>query len=157
MCVCARAHVRVHAHMCAQLCPAICDPMEYSQPGSSCLWNSPAKNTEVGCYSLLQGVFPTQGRNPHLLHLQDYRRVLYHWATWESLTFLRGQEILHGGGNTCRQTGRRRWSSSRWGQWTVAGKAEAWHVQEEERVWCEFGERFYGSEMCEARKDVRAC
>ena len=26
-----------------------------------CSWVSPAKNTGVGCYSLLQGIFPTQG------------------------------------------------------------------------------------------------
>ena len=28
---------------------------------------------------LLQGIFPTQGSNPQLLHC---RRILYHWATW---------------------------------------------------------------------------
>ena len=26
------------------------------------------KNTEVGCHFLLQGIFPNQGSNPHLLH-----------------------------------------------------------------------------------------
>ena len=26
-----------------------------------CAWNSPAKNIEVGCHFLLQGIFPTQG------------------------------------------------------------------------------------------------
>ena len=30
---------------------------------------SPGKNTGVGCSALLQGLFPTQGLNPHLLHL----------------------------------------------------------------------------------------
>ena len=29
----------------------------------------PGKNTGVGCHSLLQGIFPTQGLNPHLLCL----------------------------------------------------------------------------------------
>ena len=24
-------------------------------------WDSPGKNTEVGCHALLQGIFPTQG------------------------------------------------------------------------------------------------
>ena len=28
-----------------------------------CSWNSPDKNTGVGCHSLLQGIFPTQGWN----------------------------------------------------------------------------------------------
>ena len=34
-----------------------------------CLWDSPGKNTGVGCHFLLQGIFPTQGLNPCLLHL----------------------------------------------------------------------------------------
>ena len=34
-----------------------------------CLWNFPGKNTGVGCHFLLQGIFPTQGLNPCLLHL----------------------------------------------------------------------------------------
>ena len=29
-----------------------------------CSWNSPGKDAEVGCYSLLQRIFPTQGLNP---------------------------------------------------------------------------------------------
>ena len=33
-------------------------------------WASPAKNTGVDCHSLLQGIFPTQGWNPGLLHWQ---------------------------------------------------------------------------------------
>ena len=35
-----------------------------------CPWNSPGKTTGVGCHSLLQGIFPTQGLNLHLLHWQ---------------------------------------------------------------------------------------
>ena len=31
-------------------------------------WNSPGKSIEVGCHSLFQGIFPTQGLNPGLLH-----------------------------------------------------------------------------------------
>ena len=31
-------------------------------------WNSPGQNTGVGSLSLLQGIFPTQGLNPSLLH-----------------------------------------------------------------------------------------
>ena len=40
-----------------------------------CPWNSPGKNTGVGCHSLLEGIFPTQGSNPGLLHC---RQILYH-------------------------------------------------------------------------------
>ncbi|MGE2757601.1 hypothetical protein, partial [Escherichia coli] len=35
-----------------------------------CPWDFPGKNTGVGCHFLLQGIFPTQGSNPHLLHWQ---------------------------------------------------------------------------------------
>ena len=37
-------------------------------------WNSPGQNTEVGSFSLLQGVFPAQELNRGLLHC---RRILY--------------------------------------------------------------------------------
>ena len=39
-----------------------------------CPWDSLGKNPGVGCHSLLQGIFLTQGSNPHLLcllHLQE--------------------------------------------------------------------------------------
>ena len=37
-------------------------------------WNSPGQTTGVGSCSLLQGIFPTQGSNPGLLHC---RQILY--------------------------------------------------------------------------------
>ena len=37
-------------------------------------WSSPGQNTGMGSLSLLQGIFPSQGLNPGLLH---YRRILY--------------------------------------------------------------------------------
>ena len=37
-----------------------------------CPWNSPSENTGIGCHALLQGIFPTQESNPHLL-------CLLHW------------------------------------------------------------------------------
>ena len=36
--------------------------------GLLCPWDFPGKNTGVGCHALLQGIFPTQGLNPGLLH-----------------------------------------------------------------------------------------
>ena len=51
-----------------QSCPTRCDPMEYSP------WYSPGQNTGVGSFSLLQGIFPTQGLNPGLPHC---RQILY--------------------------------------------------------------------------------
>ena len=32
-----------------------------------CPCDSPSKNTGVSCHSILQGIFPTQESNPHLL------------------------------------------------------------------------------------------
>ena len=37
-------------------------------------WNSPGKNTGVGCHSLRQGIFLIQGLNPGFLHC---RQILY--------------------------------------------------------------------------------
>ena len=55
-------------------------------------WNSPGQNTEVGSLSLLQGIFPTQGRNPGLPHCRQILHQLSHkgspqileWATYPS-------------------------------------------------------------------------
>ena len=77
--------VRILAVLCLadQSCPTLWDPMDCSPPGSSVNGNSPGKDTRVvchallqgtgtGCYFLLQGIFPNQGSNPHLL-------CLLHW------------------------------------------------------------------------------
>ena len=42
-----------------------------------CSWDSPGKNTGMGCHFLLQGIFLTQGSNPHLLCLLHCRQMLY--------------------------------------------------------------------------------
>ena len=42
-----------------------------------CPWDSPGKNTGVGCHVLLQGIFPIQGPNLGLLRLLHCRRILY--------------------------------------------------------------------------------
>ena len=34
-------------------------------------WDSPGKSTGVDCHFLLQGIFPTQGSNPGLLHCRQ--------------------------------------------------------------------------------------
>ena len=38
-----------------------------------CPWDSPGKDTRVGCHALLQGIFPTQGSNSHFLRLLHWR------------------------------------------------------------------------------------
>ena len=56
-----------------QSCLTLCDPMDCT--GLLCSWDSPGKDTGVDCHFLLQGIFPTQGSNPGLLHC---RQTLYH-------------------------------------------------------------------------------
>ena len=57
------------------MCPTLCDHMDCSLPGSSLSpWNFPGKSTGVGCHFLLQGIFPTQGLDPGLLHC---RQIIY--------------------------------------------------------------------------------
>ena len=56
-------------------CPTLCDPMDCSPPGSSVHGIFQARILGVGCHSLLQGIFLTQGSNQGLLHC---RRILYH-------------------------------------------------------------------------------
>ena len=43
-------------------------PMLLQPARLHCPWDSPSKNTRVGCHALLQGILPTQGSNLHLLH-----------------------------------------------------------------------------------------
>ena len=59
----------------SQLCPTLCNPVDCNPPGSSVHEDSPSKYTGVSCHALLQGIFPTQGSNPGLLHC---RQILSH-------------------------------------------------------------------------------
>ena len=64
----------------AQLCLTLCDP-ELQPARLLCPWDLPGKNTGVGCHSLLQGIFPTQGLNPFEPSnpgLPHCRQILYH-------------------------------------------------------------------------------
>ena len=45
-----------------------CDPMDCSPTRPLCPWDSPGKNTGVGCHFLLQGIFLSQRSNLRLLH-----------------------------------------------------------------------------------------
>ena len=49
-------------------------PHGLQSPRLLCWWDFPGKSTGVGCHFLLQGIFPTRGLNPGLLHC---RRTLY--------------------------------------------------------------------------------
>ena len=84
--ICTNTHR--HTHTCAkllQLCPTLCNPMDYSLPVSSVHGILQARILEgVDFHALLQGIFQTQGSNPHLLGLPHCRWILYQWATKEA-------------------------------------------------------------------------
>ena len=70
------------------------------------LWNSPGRNTGVGILSLLQGIFPTQGSNPGLLHC---RWILYQLRNQGSPERVKGGTV-------------------RWGMWQVRKKYWGRHL-----------------------------
>ena len=64
----------IYVCLVAQSCPTLCDTTACSLSGSSVHGSSPGKNTGVGCHTLLQGIFPTQGSNPGFPYC---RQILY--------------------------------------------------------------------------------
>ena len=64
----------------AQLCLTLYDPMDYSPLP----WDSPGKNTGVGCHFLLQRMFLTQESNPCLYAFCIGRGFFAPGTTWEA-------------------------------------------------------------------------
>ena len=58
-------------------------PQGLQPTGLLCPWDSPGKNTGVGCQALLQGIFLTQGSNSGLPH---FKRILYHLSRQGSVS-----------------------------------------------------------------------
>jgi len=58
----------------AQSCPTLCGPVDCRLLHP---WDFPGKKTGVGCHFLLQGIFPTQGSNPGLLHCRQMLYLLF--------------------------------------------------------------------------------
>ena len=78
-----------------QSCPTLCNPMDYSPPGSSVHGDSTGKNNRVGCHALLQGIFPTQRSNPGFPHCRQVLYCLSHQGSprileWVATPFSRG-------------------------------------------------------------------
>ena len=75
---------------CAKLlqsCPTLCNPTGFSLSVSSVHGDCPDRNTAVGCCVPLQGIFLTEGSNPHLLHL-------LHWQMGSSPLAPPGKPLL---------------------------------------------------------------
>ena len=90
-----------------QSCPTLWDLMDYTQKERKwscsvmseslrphgwvactrlfCPWDFLGKSTGVGCYFLLQGIFPTQGSNPGLLHCRQMLYRLSHQGSHHGL------------------------------------------------------------------------
>ena len=62
--------------------------MDCSPPGSSIHGDSLGQNTGVGCHALLQGIFPTQGLNPHLTHCKQIGSSYILTFAWNWTSFL---------------------------------------------------------------------
>ena len=75
MCVCSAAQ------SCLTLQPPELQPTRLPFP-----WDSPGKNTGVGCHFLLQGIFLTQGSSPPLLHWQADSLLLRYLGSPNKLT-----------------------------------------------------------------------
>ena len=80
------SYMYMHTHICVYTHKRVCTLSRFSGVQVfRTLWtvarhaplfmDYPGKNTGVGCHALLQGIFPTQGWNPDLLHC---RQILYH-------------------------------------------------------------------------------
>ena len=65
--------VRLKMHLCMLSHPVVSNflqPHGLYPPKLLCPWDSPGKNTTLGCQALLQGILLTQGSNPCVLHWQ---------------------------------------------------------------------------------------
>ena len=70
-----RTRYNLHCKQCvrpAQSCPTLCNPMDCSCQIPQSM-GFPRQEYLNGCHFLLQGIFPTQGSNPCLLHLLHWQ------------------------------------------------------------------------------------
>ena len=126
------SHELVWASTSAQSCLTLLQPHRMANlPSSSIRGISQGKNTGVGCHTLLQGIYPTQQSNPHLLCLLHRRWILSHWATckWVWRGYYMCDELDLSTNNSLRPG-----TSSHW-----AGGAHSWDAPEPLlpwAVWC---------------------
>ena len=89
-------YLNVRLSVCAHLlsCVRLLQPQRLQPARLLCPWDFPGKNTQVSCHFLLQGIFPTQGSNPHLLHWQVDSLPLRHPGSCKKYIVKRYFEIL---------------------------------------------------------------
>ena len=72
-------HIHVYIYLYMHVCSAVSNslrPYGFLPARLLCPWDFPGKNAGVGCHFLLQGVFLTQGLQPHHLHWHVYSLLL---------------------------------------------------------------------------------
>ena len=70
----------------------LCHPHELQPARLLCPLDSPGKTTGVGCHTLLQGIFPTHGSHPGLLHCRQIY-CLSHWGSLNQKTQPKNQRM----------------------------------------------------------------
>ena len=68
---------------------AVSDPLQPHGLYASrllCPWKFPGRSTGVGCHFLLQGIFPTRGSNPGLLHLLHWQADSLPLCPWDQFS-----------------------------------------------------------------------
>ena len=73
--------LKTHQYYCCfspKWCPTLLQSHRLQPARLLYPWDSPGKNTGVGCHVLFQGFFLTQGLNPHLLQWQASSLPLSH-------------------------------------------------------------------------------
>ena len=73
-----------------QSCPTLCDPIDGSPPGYPSPWDSPGKNTGVGCHFLLQCIFTTSTMivSDRLLSPQIRKKIVNSYGMLLHIKFL---------------------------------------------------------------------
>ena len=80
------SHARLFATPWTVACTKLLHPRDFQ-----------GKNTGVGCHFLLQGIFPTQGSNPGLLHCRQRLYLLSHQGSPHDRAY--HEEFKHLGGH----------------------------------------------------------
>ena len=130
-------------------------PARHLCPWGLSPWKIIGKNIGVGCYPLLQGIFPTHGSNPGLLHC---RPILYHLSHHGSPDEARNTEV-----HVSFQSMIFSWYISRWLQlfkrhrWKNA-QEKAYRAESKEMWDMELGFLFPGCQrqLCAPSTDVPA-
>ena len=121
-----------------QSCPTLWDPMDHRPPGSSVVGSSRQEYWSRLIHALLQGIFPTQGLNPHRLDLQHWQAGSLPLARPGKPQGNRYAEVYHGFFSGGRWVSFHRTSESRLGETHITDSLSteaAGRIYSEQRAW----------------------